>query len=65
MLVLMYEILKQFCYSCDNRSPAAVTEIDYLLAPCWLRTSVSQGARFLKIDLAQLSSQKRFDLRNS
>ena len=25
----------------------------------------SQGARFLKIDLAQLSSQKRFDFRNS
>ena len=25
----------------------------------------SQGARFLKIDLAQLSSQKRFGLRNS
>ena len=28
-------------------------------------TSYSQGARFLKIDLAQLSSQKRFDFRNS
>ena len=27
--------------------------------------SFSQGARFLKIDLAQLSSQKRFDFRNS
>ena len=26
---------------------------------------ISQGARFLKIDLAQLSSQKRFDFRNS
>ena len=25
----------------------------------------SQGARFLKIDLAYLSSQKRFDFRNS
>ena len=25
----------------------------------------SQGARFLKIDLAQLFSQKRFDFRNS
>ena len=25
----------------------------------------SQGARFLKIDLAQLCSQKRFDFRNS
>ena len=25
----------------------------------------SQGARFLKNDLAQLSSQKRFDFRNS
>ena len=25
----------------------------------------SQGARFLKIDLAQLSRQKRFDFRNS
>ena len=25
----------------------------------------SQGAKFLKIDLAQLSSQKRFDFRNS
>ena len=25
----------------------------------------SQGARFLKIDLAQLSSQKRVDFRNS
>ena len=25
----------------------------------------SQGARYLKIDLAQLSSQKRFDFRNS
>ena len=28
-------------------------------------SSNSQGARFLKIDLAQLSSQKRFDFRNS
>ena len=46
MLVLMYDILKQFCYSCDNRSPAVVTEIDYLLAPCWLRTSVSPDADF-------------------
>ena len=27
--------------------------------------SSSQGARFLKIDLAQLSSQKMFDFRNS
>ena len=27
--------------------------------------SNSQGARFLKNDLAQLSSQKRFDFRNS
>ena len=25
----------------------------------------NQGARFLKIDLAQLSSQKRFDFKNS
>ena len=29
------------------------------------RKSSSQGATFLKIDLAQLSSQKRFDFRNS
>ena len=28
-------------------------------------TSCSQGAKFLKIDLAQFSSQKRFDFRNS
>ena len=29
-----------------------------------MTTINSQGARFLKIDLAQLSSQKRFDIRN-
>ena len=27
--------------------------------------SCSQGAKYLKIDLAQLSSQKKFDFRNS
>ena len=30
-----------------------------------IKCKKSQGARFLKIDLAQLSSQKRFDFRNS
>ena len=33
--------------------------------PLLVHTPVSQGARFLKIDLAKLSSQKRFDFRNS
>ena len=42
--------------SCAKSKTKACTEIS-----AW----TSQGARFLKIDLAQLSSQKRFDLRNS
>ena len=37
----------------------------YLLFAFFKFASNSQGARILRIDLAQLSSQKRFDFRNS
>ena len=45
------------------------SDVDSMITKCtWLSHEAcpnSQGARFLKIDLAQLSSQKRFDFRNS
>ena len=38
---------------------------NYFMPFCATVKTISQGARFLKIDLAQLSSKKRFDFRNS
>ena len=39
--------------------------MDILWPLVFIHYNISQGARFLKTDLEQLSSQKRFDFRNS
>ena len=42
-----------------------IVDTAYVNVVSHLAASYSQGARILKIDLTQLSSQKKFDFRNS
>ena len=58
-------ILGQVCYLIVSITD--ICTLTYLVKNryVFVLSANSQGARFLKIDLAQLSSQKRYDFRNS